>query len=208
MKDKVSVESSRIPPVQAEISLKLLQRCVIWWLWKQDKNLVLIHSEMETVFGEEVYSERTIWYWLHEFRNGRDRIQDLPRSGRPSSMHSEDNVESVLEVVLQDRRQRVSDIALAVDLSHSSVHRILRMDLKFHKKSAKFVPKILTAAHKDERIECCQEALDWIRFERNLSSKVITGDESYVHLYTPETKEASKQWLDKDDPRPQKALQG
>lgn len=39
-------------------------------------------------------------------------------------------------------------------------------------------------------------------------SKVITGDKSYIHIYMSETKERSKEWLDKDDPHPQKAVRG
>ncbi len=117
-------------------------------------------------------------------------------------------MESVLECVMNDRRVWIQEICSQVEMSYTSVQRILKKDLKLRKKSAKFVPRILTDVHKQKRITCCRNALTWKRMEKDLFDEVITGDESYIYLYTPETKEQSKQWLDKDDPRPQKALQG
>ena len=37
--------------------------------------------------------------------------------------------------------------------------------------------------------------------------KVITGDESWVYGYDPETKQQSSQWKYPDEPRPKKARQ-
>ena len=52
------------------------------------------------------------------------------------------------------------------------------------------------------------ENMLWKRRVPDLFHHVITGDESYFHLYMPETKEQSKQWLTSEEPRPQKALRG
>ncbi len=124
------------------------------------------------------------------------------------SAHTEENVEAVLDAVTQNRTQRVSDIALTVQLSHSSVYRILRGDLQYFKKAAKFVLHLLNDNKRQVRVRCAQETLDWIQDEPALMKRVITGDESYIHLYTPQTKEGSKEWLEKDAPQPQKPLQG
>ncbi len=117
-------------------------------------------------------------------------------------------MESVVEAVQANRRLTVAQIGLRVNLSHSSVHRILRGDLKYKKKAAKMVPHLLSDHNRRTRVSLCQDALDWIRDEPGLMSKVVTGDESYIHIYMAETKERSKEWLDKDNPRPQKAVRG
>ena len=39
----------------------------------------------------------------------------------------------------------------------------------------------------------------------NVLKKVITGDESWVYGYDPETKQQSSQWKRPDEPRPKKA---
>ncbi len=119
------------------ISVRVLQRSIIWWLWwTQDKPASEIHLELWYVFGNEAYFVQTVRTWLRPFRGSRDRVQDLERSGRPMSACCEENVEAVVDAVNQDQTQRVTDIALRVQLSHSSVHRILRGDLNYFKKTA------------------------------------------------------------------------
>ena len=41
--------------------------------------------------------------------------------------------------------------------------------------------------------------------DENVLKKVITGDESWVYGYDPETKQQSSQWKRPDEPRPKKA---
>ena len=43
--------------------------------------------------------------------------------------------------------------------------------------------------------------------DENVLKKVITGDESWVYGYDPETKQQSSQWNCPDEPRPKKARQ-
>ncbi len=160
------------------------------------------------MFLEETYSRDAIRFWVKEFDNGRRQIQDMSRSGHPRSARNPENVEAVMEAVSSDRRQTVSQLSCHLQISHATVHRILKKDLLLRKKTAKYIPKLLTVAHKQTRIDCCTEILQWRRDERRLLEKVVTGDESYFHLYMPETKESSKQWLESSDPRPQKALRG
>ncbi len=193
---------------QVTVSVKLLQRCIIWWLWKQGKKPTPIFQDLTVVFEEETYSLQGIKYWLHEFRSGRDKIEDMQRSGHPRSARTEENVEAVLEIVTNERRKRLHEIALEVDVSHTTVHRILRKDLNMRKKLAKFVPRILTPVHLNQRMTACRDNLDWFCQERRLFERIITADETYIHLYEPESKEDSKQWLLPGEPRPQKALRG
>ncbi len=139
---------------------------------------------------------------------GRDRIHDLHRSGHPVDVCTQENIESVVEAVQANRKQTVDQIAFRVSLSHTSVQRILRGDLQYKKKAAKLVPHVLSDHNRRTRVSLAQDALDWIRDEPGLMRRVITGDESYIHIYMEETKERSKEWLDKNDPRPQKPVRG
>ncbi len=89
-------------------------------------------------------------------------MQDLDRCGRPMSARCQENVESVVEAVQANRRQTVAQLSLWVNLSHSSVHQILRGDLKFKKKAAKMIPHVLSDHNRRTRVNLAQEALDWI----------------------------------------------
>ncbi len=173
-----------------------------------EKDALLIWTELSQVFQEEVYLIQSICHWLCEFRTGHETLVDLPRSGRPSTAHTEENVEGVLDAVTSDRCKTIADIAMEMQLSHSSVCQILHKDLKLRKKCAKFIPKILTPVHLQARIQTSRDFLQWIRAEPHLLDKVITEHESYMHSYIPESKQQSRQWLEPGDARPQKALQG
>ncbi len=191
-----------MPQTNFEISSKLLQRCIIWWLWKQGRCGADIWRDLTFVFGQDTYHVDSVRHWIREFNQGRVRITDMDRSGRPRTARSADNVEAVLEIVSADRKKRVAEIAMEVQLSHSSVHRILRKDLNMHKKAAKFVPHLLTQRHKDQRLEACRQNLRWLRMEPSLMDKIITADKSYIHLYQPGNKEDTKEWLLPGEPRP------
>ena len=51
------------------------------------------------------------------------------------------------------------------------------------------------------------ELQEAVRHDPNFLSRVITGDESWVYDYDPETKQQSTQWKTPSSPRPKKARQ-
>ena len=72
---------------------------------------------------------------------------------------------------------------------------------------AKFIPKFLTTEQKDLRSEIAHDNLEMVNDDENVLKKVITGDESWVYGYDPETKQQYSQWKRPDEPRPKKARQ-
>ena len=69
--------------------------------------------------------------------------------------------------------------------------KIFKEDLNMRKLYAKIVPKVLTDEQKQRRVDCCN---DWIENaqDSNFLKRVITGDESWIYEYNPETKRQSK----------------
>ncbi|UYV63821.1 hypothetical protein LAZ67_2005754 [Cordylochernes scorpioides] len=70
---------------------------------------------------------------------------------------------------------------------------------------AKLVPKVLTQDQKELRVLRCQELLDLIQNEPDFLNSVVTGDESWMFEYGPESKRKSCAWHTKSSPRPKKA---
>jgi histone-lysine N-methyltransferase SETMAR len=68
------------------------------------------------------------------------------------------------------------------------------------------VPKLLTTAQKDERVQRSEDFLQLLR-KHSLAAlnNIVTMDESAVSFHTPETKQQSKQWVKKGQPGPLKA---
>ena len=70
--------------------------------------------------------------------------------------------------------------------------------------AAKFVPRLLNNDKRDHRVQLCTELQEAVRHDPNFLSRVITGDESWVYGYDPETKQQSTQWKTPSSPRPKK----
>jgi hypothetical protein len=80
-------------------------------------------------------------------------------------------------------------------------------DLNLHRVAAKFIPKLPTPKQKERRVAICQELRQRAVDDPSFMSRVITGDESWVYGYDPETKQQSSQWKSPGSPRPKKARQ-
>jgi len=65
------------------------------------------------------------------------------------------------------------------------------MPMGMHCVTAKFVPRILTADQKQQRVNICTELHQVNSNDETFLSRVITGDQSWVYGYDPETKQKS-----------------
>jgi len=79
-------------------------------------------------------------------------------------------------------------IASELNLNHTTVHQILTQELAMRKMCVKIVPKNLTIEQKDNLKDVCLHLLEWIQSDRNFLKNVITGDETWIFEYNPETK--------------------
>ena len=73
--------------------------------------------------------------------------------------------------------------------------------------AAKLIPKLLNPNQKKNRMLICQDMKQSLADDPDLLSKIITGDETWVYGYDPETKFQSSQWKSPGSPRPKKARQ-
>ena len=101
----------------------------------------------------------------------------------------------------------IREVAEDVEIAFSMCQKILTADLQMRRVSAKFVPHLLTAEQKDDHVSICTDLRERAQNDPNFMSSVITGDESWVYGYDPETKQMSSQWKTATSPRPKKARQ-
>ena len=69
---------------------------------------------------------------------------------------------------------------------------------------AKMVPKNLSTEQKANQRDVCLDLLDCLERESEFFSHVITGDESWILEYDPNTKQQSQEWHTSNSPRPKK----
>ena len=66
-------------------------------------------------------------------------------------------------------------------------------------------PRFLTDEQKENRVSISRELLDRVRGNPDFLYQVITGDETWVFEYDPETKRQSSEWQSTESSRPKKA---
>jgi len=160
---------------------------------------------LKQAFGDSCMSRSRTFEWFGRFKNGRTSTANDDRSGRPSTTTPPSKVEEVRAAVNQDHRRTIHDLCAEVGIGYGSCQRILTEQLNVHRIAAKFVPRVLTQDQKDSRVAICQELKETVINDPTLLLNIITGDESIVYAYDPETKLQSSQWKSPASPRPKKA---
>ena len=110
----------------------------------------------------------------------------------------------VKQLVQSDCRLTVRMIADELGLNRESVRTILLHNLGMRKVCGNLVPKILSEDQKQRRVNFCKDMLKKKRDDPDIIYQVITGDETWVFQYDPETKRQSMQWKTADSPRPKR----
>jgi histone-lysine N-methyltransferase SETMAR len=108
-------------------------------------------------------------------------------------------------MVLGDRRMKVHEIAETIGISKERVRYILHEELDIKKLCARWVPRLLTVDQKRTRMKISEQCLQ--RFNKTKTDFVrrfITMDETWIHHYTPESKQQSKQWTEAGCSAPKK----
>ncbi|XP_078671015.1 histone-lysine N-methyltransferase SETMAR-like [Branchiostoma floridae x Branchiostoma belcheri] len=169
-------------------------RAVIKYLHKKGMTPKEIHEDMMKTFGDDCPSYSTVKKWAASFKRGKESFRDEPRSGRPKTGTSDDQVEAIHRMVVKDRRVTVRHVAKSLGISFGSVHRVLTDNLGMSKVSARWVPRTLSALQKLNRLEMSRALL--ARFQSdpdNFLKRFVTQDETWIHHVDPESKQQSKQ---------------
>jgi len=133
---------------------------------------------LTAAFGESTLSKKNVYKWYKLFTEGREDVNDDARSGRPSTSITDENVEEVKKIVMENRRitrEVVEDVSISV----GSYHTIFSDVLGMKRVAAKFVPKLLNFDQKNCRMSIAQELLN---DDPDLLKRIITGDETWVWL--------------------------
>nr|XP_012145924.1 PREDICTED: putative uncharacterized protein FLJ37770 [Megachile rotundata] len=160
---------------------------------------------IKQAYPDDASARSGVFRWHKAFSEGREEVADEDRAGRPSTSTNTDKVTRVRKVLNSDRRLSIRLIAQMLNLPKSVVHDIVTEHLNMRQVCAKMVPKpLLTDDQKLRRVEVCQENLNMCESDPQFLNNVITGDESWIFEYDPETKRQSSEWHTPASPRPKK----
>ena len=108
--------------------------------------------------------------------------------------------------IISRRGIKVREIVEASGISQGTVFSILHEKLGMKKISARWVPRLLSEENKRNRV--VESEAIWALFRRipdEFLRRYTTVDEAWIHHYTPELKEQSKQWVFEGEQTPKKA---
>jgi predicted HTH transcriptional regulator len=93
-------------------------------------------EKLDKHYGESVPSMRTVSRWFQTFRNGSISTNDAELSGRLVETTIPEIFDKIHDMVMDDRRVKVREIASTVGISSERVHNILHQHLNMKKLSA------------------------------------------------------------------------
>jgi len=142
---------------------------------------------LKTAFGEQAMGRSQTFQWFSRFKAGRTSTDDDERSHRPVSISTPEMIESVRQIIRQDRPCTIDEVSMLVAISHGTCHKILTEDLKMRRVASKFMPRLLSVDQKQQRLDVCLDLKENAAYDPSFLSNVITGDETRVYGYDPET---------------------
>lgn len=165
-----------------------------------------ILRELQTTYGDQAPSQAMINKWVSRFKTGNFTVQDDPREGRPRTSTDDQNLAAVKAAIDEDGRITQEKLGAMLNIGQEAVSRILS-EIGYTKKSARWVPKLLTPEQKEARVSFAKKFLKQFKNgESPAFKKITTGDEAWFYKSEPETKKQSMVWSAKGAAPPIKAI--
>ncbi|GBM38505.1 hypothetical protein AVEN_24597-1 [Araneus ventricosus] len=92
------------------------------------------------VYGVEAVSKKCVFEWFKRFRDGKEDVEDEPRSGQPPTSTTPDNIDR--RMLADDRRLSLRMIAEELKISLDSVSNIIHEHLQKRKKEVYAFPTL------------------------------------------------------------------
>jgi len=185
------------------MDLSIEQRLAIKFCFKAGKSATETLQMVNAAYGDQALSRSNLFRWYGRFRDGREDIEDDPRSGRPTECRNNNNVK-ISQLLLQNSHLSLRMLADAVNIGKDTVRKIVVEDLRKRKICSRFVPHSLTPEQKDRRIAACRDVIATADSGPDFFKKIVTGDETWCFAYDPINKRQSATWVGETSPRPKK----
>lgn len=154
-----------------------------------------IHDELTRAYGEGAISYSTVQRWSKFFQEGNMEIEDNPRSGRPVSKITPENIQLVQSLIQEDPHCTYDDIQADTELSRGTINRIIHDHLKMKKVTSRWVPHELTLEQKQLRVKICKENLAKLLSGSWRLCDIVAGDESWIYFRQLGRKASNACWI-------------
>ena len=124
---------------------------------------------LTVAFDESIMSRTQVKLLYNRFKEIREDVNDDARHGQPSTSTTNENIEAVKKMILDNRRITIREFAEYIGICFGSCQVIFRDILGMERAAAKMVSKLLNFKRKQR---------DIVNDDTDFLNKVITVDES------------------------------
>jgi len=93
--------------------------CIKFCLWNEISAAETLR--MQKAFDDQAMSQKNVYKWYKQFKEGRESVENENRSGRPSTS-TEQHVNEIKDLVIKNRRLIIRDLADTINISFGSDH--------------------------------------------------------------------------------------
>lgn len=164
-------------------------------------------GRLRSAFGDEAPSKPTVYRWFAEFKRGRSTLSKAPGKGQPKTAMTQENINAVQKLIEEDRHVTCREIQSSLGIGMSQIQKILHDELWVRKLVSRWIPKLLNDEQKAARVRWCRRTL--ARFNSGGSNAVfniVSGDESWIYSYEPDSKRQSTVWVFQNELKPTKVI--
>jgi hypothetical protein len=137
---------------------------------------------VQKAYGNEALNRSNVVRCYSQFRDGRERVENDEKGGRPKSNGTEVNIAGVSDLVKNDRRIASGMLAESMNTPNCSSSD---SDWGTRMLCTRFVPHYLTPEQREDRVTSCQDIIAMSDADKNFFNKIITGDETWCFAYDP-----------------------
>ncbi len=146
---------------------------------------------------------------MREFLEGLMLSEDKKRSGRLRDSFTDENAEAIGQLIEGNQRITIRQIEAsfpANDCLKSTITRIIYERLQYRKLLCQWIPRVLTEEQNCVDFQPRSSSSPSMSNKGwDLLQRIVTGDETWVHHFTPTSKVASMEWCKPGEVRRKKA---
>jgi len=115
-------------------------RAMIFYDFKKSLTPLQCFESLNSVFGDEAPSQRTVYEWYANFKRGRVELCDESREGRPATAVTPENIDAVRNLLQEDHRTTYREIKAHLGIGMTQIKTIFHDHLGVRKLCARWIP--------------------------------------------------------------------
>ncbi|XP_065662665.1 histone-lysine N-methyltransferase SETMAR-like [Hydra vulgaris] len=129
-----------------------------------------ISDELVLVHGNQAPKYSIVAKWATLFKDGRESLEDDPRSGHPRTTYTAKNIERVRAMIEENPHATHDIIEALTSINRFTINEIIHNSLKKRKLTSRWIPHELTDQNRKNRVEAWDELWFYLRQVRHKSA--------------------------------------